>query len=79
MTSKHKVLMLFFCLLLMILSGCTDRTGDNQILARVNGENIYNSDMDLMRNQYAGRNLSESDLLCGIVKERLILQHYAVR
>ena len=77
MTSKHKVLMLFFCLLLMILSGCTDRTGDNQILARVNGENIYNSDMDLMRNQYAGRNLSESDLLCGIVKERLILQHYA--
>ena len=60
MTSKHKVLMLFFCLLLMILSGC-----------------IYNSDMDLMRNQYAGRNLSESDLLCGIVKERLILQHYA--
>ena len=77
MSSKHKVLMLFFCLLLMILSGCTDRTGDNQILARVNGENIYNSDMDLMRNQYAGRNLSESDLLCGIVKERLILQHYA--
>ncbi len=75
---KNKVM--YFALALvsvfMILSGCTEIRDENSAIARVNGENIFFADLDLARRQYDGRDVSDSSLLSGLIKERVVLQYF---
>ncbi len=74
---KRKKFVFLACLFAIVFSGCFKAVSEDQVIARVNGEKIYLSDLNLAKRQYEGRNLQESDIFGGIIKERLVLQEFA--
>lgn len=75
---EHKIFAVFLLLTLLLL-GCEMESEQNDIvLLELNGEAIYQSDLDLIKHQYSSKEFDEEDLLESIVMERVVLQCFEV-
>lgn len=68
------IIVIFFQFIMLV--GCIEKGNDSIELATVNGEMILDSDLDLAKAQYESKNISNAELLEGLIKERIVLQHY---
>ena len=76
MKNKTMYFIIAVCLMFLIISGCSNTENDNSVIIKVNGDDILLTDIDLARRQYSGRDVSDADLLGGLIKEKIVLQYF---
>ena len=76
MKNKTMYFIIAVCLMFLIISGCSNTENDNSVIIKVNGDDIFLTDIDLARRQYSGRDVSDADLLGGLIKEKIVLQYF---
>lgn len=75
MKNGYVIVVLAICVQFVLLAGCTMKENDSIELASVNGEIIFDSDLDVVKTQYESKNMSDAELLDGLIKERIVLQY----
>lgn len=76
MKNKTMYFIIAICLMVLMISGCAKAGNDHSVIIKVNGDDILSTDIDLASMQYSGRDVSEADLLRGLIKERIVLQYF---
>ncbi len=56
--------------------GCSKGENEHKLLCTVNGQSIYFSDLDFAKLQYEDSEISEPELIAGLVKEEIVLQYF---